>query len=212
MRGLETPALGSFPGKLIVNMETITIRPGDRFIVLHGKDITTIDKNEVQFSWPFKDAAEADGAFSRIMEYAEATWSNGHSSEVSDDGHDRLVANVCAGSWRDPEPVDSRNRWAKQLGSGHTYDAGKLLDIIRPEVETILVTAGFTSPPSQSMRVMECLETMETRYGDLMKLREDASDPAFVMKQGFAIRKVINVLKAFQAVHKTITLLEGTVI
>lgn len=111
------------------------------------------------------------------------------------------------------ENPDSRNRWAKQLGLDATYDAAKLLDIIRPEVETILLTAGFVTPGSQSMRVMDCLRVLEERLAIIRSKRDnEVMDPAFNMKQGFVLSKVINTLKAFQAVHKTITILEGTVI
>lgn len=101
---------------------------------------------------------------------------------------------------------DNRNHWAKELGAA-TYDAGRLLDIMRPEVEKVLVTAGIFSPTSQTIRVRECIERMEAQCEGL-RISETMA-PEINFKQRMHLNKMICMLKDFQSVLRTVWILEG---
>lgn len=182
------------------------LREGDRFIVQRGQMICfnhpsgVIEHRDYGSTYgggPIRTAAEA---FETLYEAIPESYKT-----VADKAKE--LANKPSDN-----PSDMRNRWAKQLGAFATYDASKLLDLIRPEVEEILVIAGFTSPPSQSVRVRDCLASMEEKMNDLLDMRDEVMDPKLNSKQRVELQKAINTLKAFLAVHKTITILEGTVI
>lgn len=179
------------------------IQSGDRYIILRKNEIISNDANNVEGKWEYPSDASASREFDKVYDFANP------GGPSVDPGLRNLISLSDEEDRRNP---DSRNRWAKQLGSQATYDAAKLLDLIRPEVEKILIIAGFTTPPSQSMRVRECLECMHMRLSELMNKQDEASDPQLNMRQRVELRKTINTLEAFQAVHKTITILEGTVI
>lgn len=198
------------------------IRDTDRFIILRGQMICFNhpsgvvehrDYGDTYGGGPIRTAAEAFKTLYEAIPESYKTVADRdkeiESSTFSEEEEEQMEEYRRS---KDKENPDSRNRWAKALGSSHTYDAAKLLDLIRPEVEDILVIAGITSPPSQSARVQECLANMEAKYDEILDGRDESSDPRLNMRQGFRLRKTINVLKAFQAVHKTITLLEGVVI
>lgn len=106
------------------------------------------------------------------------------------------------------EEYDQRNRWAKQLGAS-TMDAGKLLDIMRPEVEKILVLSGHTSPPSQSMRASACAGELQCKYRELLEAYDGVMDQTLNIKQRLEIMKARDVLEDFLAVHRTVCILEG---
>lgn len=107
-----------------------------------------------------------------------------------------------------PGVLDDRNRWAKKLGA-ETMDAGKLLDLMRPEVEKILILTGITSPPSQWVRVNECLGHLNRQYNALKDKEEEVMDSQLHFKQVIEVCKTISLLEDFKVVHRTVWILEG---
>lgn len=81
-------------------------------------------------------------------------------------------------------------------------DAGNLLHIMRPAVESILQAHVRFSPPSQTYRVLRLLPELEELQRSI-ELSDLHSDPYRT------IRRQINTLKDFLAVHRTVWILEG---
>jgi hypothetical protein len=69
---VDKTTVAGLPRQNLIVMETITIRPGDQFIILHGSVITSIEGGEVASVWQYEYEASAEGAFARIKEYAQA--------------------------------------------------------------------------------------------------------------------------------------------
>jgi hypothetical protein len=103
------------------------------------------------------------------------------------------------------------NKYYENLADdGGIMDAGKLLGIMRPEVEQILCTMGIFSPPSQYCRVKTALGVLTVMLENLSRIDKDNTmDPDLLLRQRIQVREAVGLLNDFMAVHRTVCILEG---